>query len=75
VTSERVAGERLFCRGGGLDCGEPGSGDVDDGEALDVALGVGAFGGGEAGSGRRAGAGQPLSIAVVPSTKARVVSV
>jgi hypothetical protein len=74
VTSDRVAGDRVFWRGGGLGCGEPGSGEVDDGEAFDEALGVGELGGGEAGCGRRAGDGQPLSIAAVPSNRTRVVS-
>ena len=78
MTSDRVAGERLFWRGGGLGCGEPGTGEIDDGEAFDEALGVGELGGGEPdgepGGGRRAGAGQPLSIAAAPSAKASVFS-
>jgi hypothetical protein len=69
VTSDRVAGERLFWRGG-LACGEPGTGEIDDGEAL----GAGELGGGEPGCGRRAGAGQPLSIAAAPSTRANAFS-
>jgi hypothetical protein len=73
VTSDRVAGERLFWRGG-LGCGDPGGGGIDCGEALDGALGGGELGGGEAGSGRRDGAGQPLSSAAVPSTRTSVFS-
>jgi len=74
VTSDRVAGDRLFWRGGGRGCAEPGAGEIDDGEALDEAFAAGELGGGEAGCGRRAGAGQPLSIAAAPSTRASAFS-
>jgi len=73
VTSDRVAGDRLFWRGGGLGCGEPGAGEIDDGDPVG-ALGVGELGGGGLGCGRRAGAGQPLSIAATPRTSASVFS-
>jgi hypothetical protein len=72
VTSDRVAGDRLFWRGG-LGCGEPGTGEIDDGDPVDWALG-GELGGGEPGCGRRAGAGQPLSIAATPRTRTSVFS-
>jgi hypothetical protein len=74
VTRDRVAGDRLFWRGGGLGCGEPGTGEVDDGDPVDGALGVGELGGAGAGCGRRAGAGQPLSIAATPRTRTSVFS-
>jgi hypothetical protein len=73
VTSDRVAGDRLFWRGGGFGCGEPGTGEVDGGDPVG-ALGVGELGGGEAGGGRRDGAGQPISIAARPRTRTSVFS-
>ena len=74
MTSDRVAGDRLFWRGGGLGCGEPGAGEIDEGDPVGAALGAGELGGGEPGGGRRAGAGQPLSIAAVTRTKTSVFS-
>jgi hypothetical protein len=65
-----VAGESVFCRGGAgggaPGCVEAGGGATLAGELLGA--GVAGLGGVELGSGRRADAGQPPSIAAMRST-------